>query len=489
MLLSGALGGCSVFLDSSSKQCSVDSDCEHFGNHPFCRENVCVDSGLGPPGCFFGTPTKQSDFLNQCTTSKYETFDNCDRLNLGCPGGNTTLPPMTPPMTGKQGSTVPPPAPQNLCTAGASNVIWLFGSADFGPLMRAAQPSLSAAAIPYRAVFQGASSCQGVAAIYNNVLMKDPPTETNGGWPFYFDDNGNQVNCRIGPVGTPGTHDVDIGISNLYSTTCGFNPTPMATEYTGPVVPFVLATKASSTERSISAEAARLVFGNGGVAPPGSGMKNASPWTDYMKYSIRNSSAGSTVLTALLIGVDRNSFWGIDRVSTENLRDSLLGSPDSDGPIGILSIDFYDKNRGNLKALYLQARGQSAGYLPDATPTTIDKINVRDGHYPLWGYVHFVVALQSGQPSPAANAMVLLFNVPKLDQGLVDEIIKASETPQCAMKVERKDEIGDYSVRTGFSCGCYFDFKTKGKTDCQVCTTAEDCPGRSPCNYGYCEAQ
>lgn len=482
----------------------ANSDCERFPGHPVCEEGVCVQSGLGPPGCFFPTPEKplsaQSDFLDQCTASKYTKFDNCERLNLGCPGGSTTLPPMTTPMTAKQGATVPPPAPQNLCTDGAPmgsngpNMIWLFGSADFGPLLRAAQPSLSAATVPYRAVFQGASSCQGVAAIYNNVAMKDPAMENIGGWPFYFDANGNQVNCRIAPVGMQGSQKVDIGISDLFAKTCNITPTAgiTPTEYTGPVVPFVLATKAGSKEQAISAEAAHLVFGNGGMAPPGSGMKNASPWTDYTQYSIRNSGAGSTVLTALLIGVDRNSFWGIDRVSTDNLRDSLLASTDNDAALGILSIDFYDKNRGNLKALYLQARGQSAGYLPDSSPTTIDKINVRDGHYPLWGYVHFVVALESGQPRPAANAMVLLFNVPKLDQRLVDEIINASETPQCAMKVERKDEIGDYSVRTGFSCGCYFDSKTKGpenldKTACPVCTTAENCPGQSPCSYGYCE--
>jgi hypothetical protein len=520
-LLCGALSGCSLVLDSSGQQCQADTDCDHFADHPKCMNNVCVESGLGPPSCFFPTTTqpltKLTDFLNQCTTSTYQEFNNCDRLKLGCPGGLSALPSQaTPPVTTPQGSTSVPTPPSNLCTDGAPtsgggtpNMVWLFGSSDFGPLMRAAQPSLSAAATPYRAVFQNASSCGGVTAIFSNLqgaadptkrLMKDPADPTKGGWAFYFDDSGNQVNCRIDPAGMSVGVPITIGISDLYSTTCGFTPTATTvTEYSGPVVPFVFATKAASTQVSISAEAAHMVFANGGNPPMGIDMKAAMPWIDYTKYYIRNTTAGSTVLSALLLNVKISAtmpFWGIDRVSTDNLRDALLAATDPDAAIGILSIDFYDKNRGNLKGLYLQSFNQSAGYLPDSKPTTTDKVNVRDGHYPLWGYVHFVVPLDSiGGTSSAANAMTLLFSVDKLDQRLVDAIIAASEVPQCAMRVQRKGELnsadgsGDFKVRTGLSCGCYFDFKTTGKTDCKTCNTSDECANGGSCNYGYCEAQ
>jgi len=221
VLLCGALSGCTVFLDSSNKQCMADTDCDRFGNHPKCMDNVCVESGLGPKDCFFGTPSKQTDFLNQCTTSSYVPFNNCDRIGFGagCPGGATTLPMPTMPMTGKQGSTVAPAAPTTSCTAGAPtdalgnpNMIWLYGSSDFGPLLAAAQPSLATGSVSYRAVFQGATSCQGVGAIYNAGSMSDPATTTNGGWAFYFDSNGVQQNCWISQTpGTPGSHAVDIG--------------------------------------------------------------------------------------------------------------------------------------------------------------------------------------------------------------------------------------------------------------------------------------
>jgi hypothetical protein len=82
---------------------------------------------------------------------------------------------------------------------------------------------------------------------------------------------------------------------------------------------------------------------------------------------------------------------------------------------------------------------------------------------------------------------VLKFNVSRLEQGLLDEIIDASLVPLCAMRVVRQGELGDYEAQAGYECGCYFDLKTKGKTDCTTCQTAEDCPGKHACNYGYCE--
>lgn len=499
-----ALSGCTFLIDSKASQCSADSDCESFGGHPFCREGVCVKSGLGPDGCFFGTPMVQTDYLNACTTSTFVAYDNCNKLKLGCPGGTAMMPMPGGAVQGTSGSSVIPPDPTNLCTDGAPTVgskpamVWLFGSSDFGPELRAVQRALDASPQQYRAVFQNATSCAGVTAIFSGPTRMKDPNPGAGGWPYYFDKMGNQVNCRVDPAGMPGTTpnaNIDIGISNLFGPTCNASFVPGSTtgvrDYTGPVVPFVLAVKGQSQEQSISTEAARLVFGNGGIAPMTSGMKDAAPWTDYKNFYIRNANAGSTVLTALLIDVPRTMFWGIDRVSTENLRDGLLAAMDtpSSGAIGILSIDFYDKNRGNLKALYLQSKGQKVGFLPDSGPTTFDKINVRDGHYPLWGYAHMFTQVDAvaSSPSPQAQAFILNLSVPTIQQSLLDDLIAASLTPQCAMKVERTSEIGDFSPRTAAACGCYFEFKTKNKTDCQACTSSEDCPGKGPCNYGFCE--
>lgn len=486
LLLAGA--GCTVALDRDDKQCSVNADCEKFGGFPTCENNVCVASGLGPEGCInTSDPKNQSEYLNACSTSKCVPFDNCARLGLCTDGqalpaarapSNPTIPPLVNPV----------PAPTQMCNAGAANVIYMFGAADFAPLLQAAQPLLSANNPPYRAVFQNASSCAGVNSIFDSTkrLMRDPANPQSGGWAFYFDDSGKQVNCLLDPAG----NTIDIGVSDLYAPTCNqaYQPGPVVGEYIGPVVPFVLSVPATSGEQSISVEAAHAVFGHGGKMND-SRFKDAMPWTDPSYYFVRNSGAASTVLTSLLVDVPANAFWGVDRLSTENLRDSLLASTAVNQSIGIVSIDYNDKNRDNLRALYLQAAKQKCGYQPDSTPTSYDKANVRDGHYPLWGYVHFFTRLgPGGVPSAAASAMVLRFAVPRLEQSLIDNIIAASLIPQCAMKVSRTSEVGDFAPQNNFQCGCYFDFKTKGKTSCQQCTTAENCPASAPaCNYGYCE--
>jgi hypothetical protein len=482
------LGACSVVLDREENQCSVDADCEKFGGLPTCSNRVCVASGLGPEGCVNTTsPKNQIEYLNACSTSKCEAFDNCARLGLCSEAltlpaarapSNPTIPPLVNPL----------PAPTLSCKAGATNMIYMYGAADFAPLLQAAQPLLSASNPPYRAVFQNASSCAGVASIFDpsRSLMKDPINPGSGGWAFYFDDAGRQVNCLLDPAG----NTIDIGVSDLYAPTCnaGYQPGPVVGEYIGPVVPFVLSVPATSTEQSISVEAAHAVFGHGGRMNDAR-FKDAMPWTDPNYYFVRNSGAASTVLTSLLVDVPASGFWGVDRLSTENLRDSLLASTAVSQSIGIVSIDYNDKNRGNLRALYLQAAQQKCGYQPDSSPTSYDKANVRDGHYPLWGYVHFFTRLgPGGVPTAAASAMVLRFSVPRLEQSLVDNVIAASLIPQCAMKVSRTTEVGNFAAQTGFQCGCYFDFKTKGKSSCQTCQTAEECPSSAPaCNYGYCE--
>jgi hypothetical protein len=488
VLLAFALSGCSLIVDRSAAQCRSDGDCLRFGGHPSCKAGVCVPSLLGPDGCVLGPPQTEIDYLNHCSTATCVPFDNCGRLGLCSPAEatpatedptNVSIPPLVNPVT----------MPSLRCSDAGPNRIYMYGTSDFAPMLKAVQPLLSGSSPPYRAIYQNASSCAGVAAVFDasKRLMTNPASGSSS-YAFYFDDSGQQTPCLLDASGNP----IDIGVSNLFSTTCN---TPAATyvsgtgvsDYTGPVVPFVLSVPAQSTEVAISAEAAHMIFGLGGHA---SGtVKDAAPWTDPTYYFIRNSGAGSTVLTAALIDVPKTKFWGVDRLSTDNLRYSMLASTATNQSIGILSIDYADKNRGNLRSLHLQARGQLCGYLPDSNKNAFDKMNVRDGHYPLWGYVHFFTPIGAGGvPSDAARAFITRFSVPRLDKTLLDNVIAASLIPQCAMKVTRSSEVSDFQPQTGLGCGCYFDLRTTEHTDCQSCDTPFDCPADHPaCNYGFCE--
>ncbi len=487
-----ATAGCSLLLDRAP-QCRTDDDCTRFGGHPLCQAGVCTPSGLGPDGCHFGTPQTQSDYLNACTTAQNLPFDNCSRLGMCAAGtpmpqttdpSNPTIPPLVNPVT----------APTQYCKdiAGTSSLIYLYGTSDFAPTLKAIQPLLSQNKPAYRAIFLNATSCAGVISVFDPTkrVITNPAMGATPNYAFFFDDNGNQVSCLLDPSG----NTVDVGVSNLYSTTCNtsmaqYVPGQGVSDYTGPVVPFVLSVPAASSQMVISAEAGHMAFGLGGRSGAVMGLKDALPWTDPTYFAIRNGSAGSTVLSSLVFEVPKNKFWGVDRLSTDNLRDSLLASTSPEQSLGILSIDYADKNRGNLRSLFLQAKGQTAGYLPDSTKNTFDKMNVRDGHYPLWGYVHFYTPIgPGGVPSDAAKAFVTRISVSRLDQTLLDNLIGASLVPQCAMKVVRTSEVGDFGPQNGLQCGCYFDYKTTGKTECTPCQQSSECPSnRSACNYGFCE--
>ena len=93
VLALSAVSGCSLIVERRAVQCTTDADCSTFGPHPFCIQNVCVESGLGPAGCFYGTPATDLQYLNQCSTGCL-AFDNCARLGLCSPSAE--LPPLIP---------------------------------------------------------------------------------------------------------------------------------------------------------------------------------------------------------------------------------------------------------------------------------------------------------------------------------------------------------------------------------------------------------
>src|ERR1700678_1954918 len=217
----------------------------------------------------------------------------------------------------------------------------------------------------------------------------------------------------------------------------------------------------ASTQQAISAEAARTVFGMGGDDG------GAKPWTNPSLYFVRNQNTGTQQMIRKAIEVPPSAFWGIDRGSATAVDAELRVIADptiANQAIGIISADYYDADRANLNALAFRAEGQDCAYLPDSTAFKKDKQNVRDGHYPIWGPVHFFTAVSSGVPvSPAAEAFVSVVSVPNLAQSLLHAFIASSLVPACAMQVQRSAELGPLSVYAPpFECGCYFEASVNG---------------------------
>src|SRR5262245_18364281 len=273
--------GCSLIVDKSETQCTIDSDCEQYGGHPFCQEGVCVESGLGPPGCFFGTPVTQADFANQCTTSQTIQFDNCKKLNL-C-DDNALASAMTVSLSPTQGTVPAPinniPMPTVNCVDVSPNIIWITGSTNLPPLIKAVQPLLYKQSPAFTAIFAPQTSCKGSDSIYSVDPTKHKITSTTNGtnnWPFYYAADGTQTYCLLDATGVT----VDVGESDVYPTSCNPSYSNVAgiADYHGPIQAITFVVPAGSSQVSLSAEAAHWVFAAGG----NNGL--AMPWTDVNLY-------------------------------------------------------------------------------------------------------------------------------------------------------------------------------------------------------------
>jgi hypothetical protein len=510
LLFSGSgFVACSLLLDHDSNQCTVDADCAKFPGGPglSCVSGVCVagsgvDSGggdagdggvLNPPDCFSGTPTTADEYANACTAAQCVAFDDCARLGL-CDAGADAGAAIPPPLvdggatTTEDGGAPPPPTVDCYDPVLRPDVIYISGGTNLPPLLKLVAPLLAQDTPPYTVVFFSSSSCAGADAIFSadpalHIIQNQPPN-----YATYYDVNGNAIPCLLDPGGDM----VDVGQSDLFASTCTSTYIPAAApyasvaEYLGPIQPISFAVNANSSQTAISAEAAHMVFGMGG----NHGV--ATPWTNPDLYYIRSQSTGTNQLTSRAISVQPDQWWGIDQLTATNMTNALIGVDPAaaDSAIGVLSTDSADSAGANLRELFFQASGQRCGFLPDTTAFTKDKMNVRDGHYPIWGPMHFYTEVDASlQPSAAASAFVLRFSVPQLDQALLMAITTSGLIPACAMKVNRTAEMGPLEAYSpAFQCGCYYDSLVKGTTSCKPCAVPADCPADLPaCNYGYCE--
>jgi hypothetical protein len=494
---------CTAIVNREAAQCQTDADCAVFGSHPYCQSGVCVSSGLGPSNCFFGTPQQPDDFLNQCSAAQCLSFDNCARLGLCNDASELDASLVSPPAPDAGTSTTSSTTSASAADAGAmpscmdpnngrAQVVYMTGSSNFPPLLAKLAPLIITAG--YTPVFQVSSSCTGVSAAFSSDpsgrMISDPSPSPSAKYAAYFEANGTSVSCLIGDGGVT----VDVGESDIFSTTCDATAIPGTNvgEYLGPVQAMVFAVPGKSLQSAITAEAARDVFGMGGG--------NAAPWTNAQYYYVRNANTGTQQMIGHAIGVPAGAFWGVDRGSAANV-DTLLRSISDDTiaqeAIGILSADYYDDDRANVKALAFKAPEQECAYLPDSDAFKKDKQNVRDGHYPIWGPIHFFTQISGQAPvSAAAQAFVGVVSVPNLAPSLVDAFIGASLVPSCAMSVQRQAELGPLSTYVApFQCGCHFeaspDVNGVAPAGCTPCVSAVQCtnPARPACNLGYCEVQ
>jgi hypothetical protein len=204
---------------------------------------------------------------------------------------------------------------------------------------------------------------------------------------------------------------------------------------------------------------------------------------------VRAPETETNILLTMAIDEPSDRWWGLDTKTASAMQVAILttGPSDAERTLGTLSIHDADDIQSGLHVLYFQAKGQLAGFLPDSSPTSSDRQNVRDGHYAPWGPVHLYTRLVSGQPTPQAAAFLVPFAAPS--QALIDATVAVGAVPACAMHVTRDREMGPMTPSSpAFSCNCYYELRVKGGTACPRCVGPVDCPADRPaCHLGYCE--
>lgn len=506
-LFASGLIACSVLIDRGAKQCASDADCQRLqpGSPATCdlARGVCVAStSVGFPGCIPPGPGVTPEQLPNVCAPACLPFNNAehgledgDQSPLIAPIGPTptSAPPASTPTADAGTDQIPPCYSPG---AGRENVIYITGSSNFPPLLGKLGPFIINKTT-YTPVYQVTSSCNGVKSVFSAVardhLIADPAPGSRTARATYVTTDGKLVACSLPAGGVT----VDVGESDIYATSCmdsGPRPGDVG-EYFGPIQAMVFAVPNDSTETVISAEMARTVFGKGGDNGKG------APWIEPLSYFVRNANTGTQQLIGRAINVPADRFWGTDYGTAAYLSSqmNLVTMEKAPQSIGIISSDYYNPNpdKSPFRELAFQAFGQLCGFWPDSSQYVGDKRNVRDGHYTIWGPLHFFTrSASSGAPiSPAAAAFVSEVSAADPDTALLDAFIDASLVPKCAMRVQRSKDLGDLTpYRPTGDCGCYFETRVAGGVappGCTTCTTGVECrgdPSKPACNFGFCEA-
>jgi hypothetical protein len=373
-------------------------------------------------------------------------------------------------------------------TDAVPTVVYVTGSSAVKPVLAELAPVVFAASTrPMTIVYRSQGSCLGPGSILAGVPMATNTTTT----AVYWDPNSTTIasatkTAREESCTLAQDTKADLGVSDVFAQTCGYAqqgiPSGFA-DFQGPIQAMTFAVPKQSSQTVISAEAAYLTFG----------LAKLAPWTDPAFLYRRNANSGTQQLIATAIGVDATRWLGVDRGSSDGVFASLsavVSQADAEKSIGILAADY--SSRQEVKQLAYQHYGQKCGYVPDVTK--LDKRNVREGRYALWGPLHFFAAVDGSNLATKLEVRDLIAFIqgnqpPPLGVNLIRLEANIHVVPPCAMKVQRTSEMGPISAfNPQRRCGCAFDYEATGTATCKACTSSAQCTGTESCYFGFCEA-
>jgi hypothetical protein len=382
------------------------------------------------------------------------------------------------------------------------NPIIVAGSGDFEPMLTAFGAKLAAESPPSTLITAAstslATSCGGIAGVIGSADLGDQVGR-------YHVQSGSSITtstCVFAAGQTP-----HVAISDVFYETCATLPQPKPADVVdtvGPVQQIVFAVpKANTIVTYLTHKEVSALYGCGvSTARPVAGF-----FSDPTAVFCRDpSDAESQIIVARSIGM-RESAMGPPNCSAfrneATIASKLVvvpGTPpatmnDYDPPrtaIGFLGAVNYGRNRASLNGLAFQAPGQTRAYYADSRPALADSANVRDGHYPLWSYVHLIAKVSGGNLGPQASDLIGWINGTKTSPNVDFVAIEAKAwlIPQCAMKVQRSSDGGlltPYAPST--TCNCQFEAVASRAipASCLPCTSTSACPPGVACRQGFCE--
>jgi hypothetical protein len=339
---------------------------------------------------------------------------------------------------------------------------------------------------PVPVIWQVTTSCRAAEA----VALDNTPTGScavgaclKGSakvWPL---DRSPVKTCELDRNGT----HINLALSEVFPGSCkevAKIPAPGILDIPGPISPYTLVMAPQAMEGAMHAEEAHFVFGAGKAA----GVK---PWlNDAAVFLLGEGDAGALLLSPrikLPIGK-----WRTGR-QVSSADDVVAGlATDTSAGLGILPTAIVDKRRGEVRVLGFQSIGQHGAFFPDRKSTSFDKQNVRDGHYPLWGYLHMILRADPGVPSKPLSgsagrvANILTGREPVASRDTVPMQLSAGFVPQCAMRVSKASDSAPLTPLSppSDSCSCWFEKNvTGGLLNCA------ECKGGAACTVGTCRRE
>ena len=329
-------------------------------------------------------------------------------------------------------------------------------------------------------VWRATGSCTNLDTIYGDLKLSGSLSYIPAGY-----DPAKTPTPPVCTVAAPGVA-ADIANSIVFLEGCPAQKPAAVSDTLGPVQSFVFVAPRASSQTAITAEEAYFAFGFGMAG-------QIVPWRDPQRLLIRPVTKGTILSMAASIGVPSGRWQGIPINLSQELASALSASPEPEKSLGILGSEVYDGYRATLKALAFRAFKQQRAYWPDSTETAFDKQNVRDGHYHLWSYTHWLMRSDAmGNPRSARAQRVIDVLVGNAVTPLagfepLESTVRVGLVPRCAMKVSRSSEGGDFSLFAAPQpCGCYFEYTATGKTSCSRCSSDATCGG-GVCRHGFCE--